>query len=107
PWRAARSGPALGIACKITYRLLPGESALSDVKEPLFEEDRYWDDDPARSLYAPGDFVPYKPRADVLLVGHAFAPGAAPAPSITARLAVQELDKTVEVSSERALTWEG
>ena len=82
---------ALSVICKATFLLAPGTSQLADVQDELFDDDGYWDDDPQRSLYAPSDLVPVKPRADVLLVGHAFAPGGRPVRSLVARFVVGEL----------------
>ena len=79
---------AQSIICKATFLLAPGTSHLADVQEEPFDDDGFWDDDPQRSLYAPSDLVPVKPRADVLLVGHAFAPGGRPARSLVARFVV-------------------
>src|SRR6185437_14798586 len=76
-------------------------------QEPIHERDGYWDDDPRRSLYAPNDLAPFKPHADVLLVGHAYAPRSEVARSLTARLIVGEAEKAVEVVCPRVLGPEG
>lgn len=98
---------ALSIVCKATFLLAPGTSQLADVQEELFDVDGYWDDDPQRCLYAPSDLVPVKPRADVLLVGHAFAPGGRPARSVVTRLVVGEMEKRIEVWCDRIFWHEG
>src|SRR5512144_1119834 len=91
PWAGAW---ALTVVCKATFALEPGECRLVEVQEEPIEDDGYWDDE-ARSLYAPSDLVPFKTRADVLLVGHAFAPGGRPVRALVARLQVGEVDKAV------------
>src|SRR5262249_46247216 len=48
-----------------------------------------------------------KPRADVVLVGSAFAPGGRPAQSIVARLVLGEIDKAVEAFCDRAFRQTG
>ena len=53
------------------------------------------------------DFIPGKARADVILVGYAFAPRKEPVCSLVARLNVGELDKSIEVFGERSFTAEG
>jgi len=98
---------ALTVICKMTYELRPDESRLAAAQVDLFEEDNHWDDDTERSLYASSDIVPFKPRADVLLVGHAFAPRGAPVRSLIARLSVGALKKGVEVVCDRAWSPEG
>ncbi|MRG92983.1 DUF2169 family type VI secretion system accessory protein [Polyangium spumosum] len=106
-WTTARGAPVLTVACKATYVLLPGTSQLAPEQEPINEEDNYWDDDPARSLHAPSDLAPYKPCADVVLVGHAFAPGRVPVPSFHVRLIVGDIDKSIEVSGDRLWAADG
>jgi hypothetical protein len=87
--------------------ICPGVSQLAADQEPINEDDNYWDDDSARSLYAPNDLAPYKPAADVVLVGYAFAPGRVPAPSFHVRMIIGEIDKSLEVSGDRAWSPEG
>ncbi len=87
--------------------LLPGESALAEHQEDPCEEDDHWDDDAGRSLRVASDSVPMKPRADVTLVGHAFAPERARVRSVVARLFVGELSKAVEVVADRFVDTQG
>jgi hypothetical protein len=103
-WQPAHGGFMLTIVCKSTYVLLPGESQLADEQEYINEDDNHWNDDPARSLYSPSDLVPFKVRADVMLVGHAFAPRGEPVRSLTARLIVGDVDKAIEIFGERVWT---
>ncbi len=106
-WRHARGSWAQTVICKATFNLAPDESPLAGDQEPLNENDNHWDDDPARSLYAPSDLVPRKPRADVLLVGKAFAPRGEQVRSLVARLVVGAVDKSIEVHCDRAWTADG
>lgn len=102
-----RSGWNLTVVCKATFLLLPGESPLHSPQEPLYEDDRYWEDNRTRSLAVASDMVPYKPRADVVLVGSAYAPGKKAARSIVARLVVGEVDKSLEAFCDRTFTQDG
>lgn len=97
----------LTVIAKTTFRLQPNELAIADEQDPLCTDDVHWNDDRTRSLYAPSDFVPYKPRADVLLVGSAFAPRKEPVRSLLVRLSVGEIDKSIEVLGERTLMRDG
>ncbi len=106
-WRKAGERIVLTVVAKVTFALAPGESALADAPEEVAERENHWDDDPARSLHSPGDLAPLKRRADVVLVGHAFAPPGKPARSVLARLAVGTVDKVVEVFGPRTLTRSG
>ncbi|AKT43479.1 DUF2169 family type VI secretion system accessory protein [Chondromyces crocatus] len=106
-WQPRASTWVLTFFCKATFHLQAGESPLADDQEPIHVEDSYWDDDPARSLYAATDLTPHKPRTDVILVGSAFAPQAQPVRSLYARLIVGDLDKSIEVFLDRALSPDG
>jgi hypothetical protein len=106
-WQTGSGAWTLTFVCKATYRLAPTESELADEQEAPNEEDNYWDDDTTRSLYAPSDLVPFKARADVLLVGHAFAPRDEPKTSLIARLTVGSMSKAIECCRDRRWTLEG
>lgn len=105
-WRPRPSAFSLLVVCKGTFDLVPGVARLAEIQEYPNEEDNHWDDDPRRSLYSASDLVPSKPRADVLLVGHAFAPYGQEVESFVTRLVVSDVAKAVEVVSERAWTAE-
>ncbi len=97
----------LTVIAKTTFRLQPGELSIAEEQDALCTDDVYWNDDRTKSLYAPTDIVPFKPRADVLLVGSAFAPRKEPVRSLIARLIVGEMDKSIEVLGERTLMRDG
>ncbi len=73
-WQPRRESFVLTVVCKATYALAQVTSELAPDQEYPNEYENHWNDDPARSLYSPNDLVPQKPRAEVLLVGHTFAP---------------------------------
>jgi hypothetical protein len=106
-WMPRPSTWVLTVVCKATYSLRPGEATLAPEQELPNEEDDHWNDDPGRSVRAPSDLLPVKPRPEVLLVGNAFAPGGVPARSITARLTVGDLDKAIEIWCDRSLSADG
>jgi hypothetical protein len=106
-WQAASGTPIVTIAAKATFVLLPTESPLSDEQEDPNPADGYWNDDERRSLHVAGDLPPLKARADVILVGHAFAPRGVPVRSLVARMVVGDVDKSVEVVSDRAFSLDG
>jgi hypothetical protein len=106
-WQPQRGAWNLTVVCKATYDLLPVESRLADEQEYPSEDDNHWNDDDARSLYLPSDLAPFKVRGDVMLVGHAFAPGGQPVRSVVARLIVGDVDKAIEVHLDRWWTQEG
>src|SRR4051812_6852699 len=106
-WQPRSGAWALTVVCKATFALEPGMCRLVDPQEDPADDDGYWDDDEARSLYAASDLVPFKARADVLLVGHAFAPRGEPARVLRARLIVGKIDKSVEVWCDRIFWQDG
>lgn len=107
-WQPRRSTTwMLTVVCKATYLLVPTQAELAPVQEPILDEDRFWDDDEARSVRAVSDLAPFKPRADVTLVGMAYAPPPNPVHSFVARLIVGELDKSIEVFCDRTIRLDG
>jgi hypothetical protein len=106
-WQPPRGGFTLTVIAKATFRLLPGEARLAEEQEYPNDDDNHWNDDPARSLYSPSDLVPFKPRPDILLVGHAFAPRKEPVRSLVARLTIGDIDKAIEVTGDRAFSPDG
>lgn len=106
-WQPHAGAFALTVVCKATFLLLPGEARLAPEQDPPNEDDNYWDDDASRSLHAPCDLVPFKPRVDVLLTGNACAPGHAPVRALLARLGVGAIDKSIAVFGERSFAPDG
>src|ERR1700724_3638641 len=96
-WRDGRGRLVCTLVAKATYALVPGESAPLPSPLPLQEEDDYWDDDPTKSVYVPGDLAPFKQAAEVVIVGSAFAPGERPAAHASARIILGSIDKSVDV----------
>jgi uncharacterized protein YjbI with pentapeptide repeats len=91
----------LAALVKGTFQLRPGEAAiLADEQLPL-TGDVFEAGDPARPLRYPFDFAPFKPRADVLLVGTCHAPGGVPAPVVEVSFQVGSLAKSLTVCGER------
>jgi hypothetical protein len=100
-WRPDARSHALTIVCKATYRLRPEISPLATEQEPPCAEDHFSRAGSDSSLYAPSDLVPARPRADVVLVGRAYAPGAVPCHRVLTRLVVGAVDKRIEVLAHR------
>jgi uncharacterized protein YjbI with pentapeptide repeats len=108
-WTVSKIRPpqyAATFVVKATFKLHPGQSPTQDgVELEGPTGDVHWDDDDTKSLKYPADFVPMKPRADVMLVGSAHAPGGVPAKSLKVRFKVGNFSKSIEVIGSRA--WEG
>ncbi|MDI3292023.1 DUF2169 domain-containing protein, partial [Polyangium sp. 15x6] len=106
-WQPRRGGWVLTVVCKATYDLAPVQSRLAANQDDPNEDDNHWNDDPARSVYSPSDLVPFKVRADVVLVGNAFAPRGEASRSILTRLVVGGVDKSIEAFGERVFGPDG
>lgn len=100
-WQPRAGEWNLTVCVKATLALLHGQDAQIAAVQMAIGNDAHWDGNPGASLYAPSDFVPYKPRVDVLLAGHAYAPGGAPVESLAVRLQVGSLVKELTVTGDR------
>lgn len=74
PWRTYSGGAFLSVIAKATLDLVPNAEAKLTTPVPLVLNDLHYESNRGRSLYVASDLAPYKPRADVMLVGHAYAP---------------------------------
>ncbi len=106
-WQPAPDRWAITVVCKATFTLEPGSAALAADQEPIRDKETHWDDDPKKSLFSPCDLVPFKRRADVVLVGSAYARNDVPVRSAVARIVVGDVDKSIEVFGPRVRTRDG
>ncbi|MDI1448041.1 DUF2169 domain-containing protein [Polyangium sp. 6x1] len=106
-WQSRPGTWALTVVCKATFLLVPTEAQLAPEQDPVVEQDEHWDDDESRSLRAASDMAPLKQRADVVLVGMAFAPEGHPTRSFVARMLVGDVDKSIEVFCDRSFSLDG
>ena len=92
----------LTIVLKTTFSLVslprPAEEQL-----PLLISDEPFDKDDPSLVRLESDLVAFKPRADVIVVGHVHVPGKRPVSQLDARLRVGNISKTVRVFGDR--TW--
>jgi hypothetical protein len=105
-WTAGQGSWFYTFVCKATFTLQPGKLVAAAEQQPVHEVDRPWSDT-IHSLYAAADLAPRKPRADVVLIGNAYAPAGATTTKLRARLAVGEIDKTIEVRTDGTLQRDG
>lgn len=106
-WQPRPGAWTITVVCKATFVLLPGESKPERDADPPNDADDHWNDDDRRSLHAASDLVPFKRRADVLLVGHAYAPRMQPVSSLITRLVAAGVDKAIDVHADRVWTQDG
>lgn len=100
-WMPREGAHAFTVVAKATFELTSGKAPLAQVQDYPNEYDNHWNDDDACSVYSPCDLAPFKPRADVMLVGDAYAPGGNPTRTLVTRLMVGTLEKAIEVTSDR------
>jgi hypothetical protein len=102
-WQLKSGAFAQTIIAKATFVLEPGHAKLAPEKDwvEIHERDVFVKNEPHEVLWAPSDQVPYKRRADVLLVGHAYAPGKQPVRSLVTQLRVGDFSKAIEVVCDR------
>lgn len=75
-------------------------AAAAETHMPVFFGDEPDPEDEEKTLFE-SDLVPYKPNADVILIGKAVAPGDAPVRALDVSLSVGNLRKTIRVIGDR------
>lgn len=86
---------------KAAFQLKPGGIATPLEEPEGVSGDVYVDDDLAKALLYPSDFVPKKARVDVVLLGTAHAPGKAPLPQLDVGLRLGPIAKTLRIFGKR------
>ncbi|WP_437675016.1 DUF2169 family type VI secretion system accessory protein [Sorangium sp. So ce131] len=87
---------------KASFAMVQDRDMLLTEPDPLVPVDMHRDNNPAASLVASSDLVPYRARADVLLTGHARAPEGQSVASMGVRLLVA-LDRTTLLDKRLAV----
>ncbi len=99
-WESQPGRLSLTVACQLSFRLIHGSEAQ------FVEPSRFYDDDLA-AIAMTDVHAPYKPRADILVVGHAFSPMSDPEVEwLLARVRVGEFAKSIRVTGDRMWTRE-
>jgi hypothetical protein len=97
--------PCLAAILKATFRIPDGTDGLpapaADEQLPIVADDEFFKGDVTGSVRLESDAVPFKPRADVVLVGRAYAPGGKPVAALDVALRVGRLQQTVRVLGDR------
>ncbi|HEX7878383.1 MAG TPA: DUF2169 domain-containing protein, partial [Candidatus Eisenbacteria bacterium] len=93
------------LVVKGAFALRPNGPAevIPEEEQPHLDGDKAWDDDPARGLRSASDFAPFKPGTDLLLAGHAHAPGGRPVPFTQVSFGVANFRKPAVVIGDRRL----
>lgn len=86
---------------KGTFRLRPGSASVPETEPDFPTGDIPWDGDPERSLRYASDFVPFKPKTDLLFAGTCHVPGGRPATACTVKFGVGTWSKSLSVLGDR------
>lgn len=102
PWRFAPAEDSLVLVVKGTYRLQHGGQAQPVEKPEPPTGDLHTGEDPFSSAcrYA-SDIVPFKPRADAMLVGKVFTPEGRAIPQCSASFSVGKASLSLLVTGDR------
>ena len=101
PGRGPEGDTVLTIIVKGTFDIRPNEAAaVASEQIPVAYGDELYNED-GGSVKFEADIAPFKPRADIALVGRAYAPGGRPVESLDATLWVGDLSKTIRVIGDR------
>jgi len=100
------SGPddttVLTVIVKGTFEIRPGEPAVVTSEQlPILFGDEVYDDKDGGSVKFESDVAPYKPRADIVLVGKVHAPGGRPVQVLDVSLRVGTVQKAIRVIGDR------
>ncbi len=102
PFRSPEGKPILSIIVKGTFSMPPqGQAEIAYKKIPIFFGDEFYDPQKGGSVKFEADTVPFKPKADIVLVGKAYAPGGRLVPLVDVALQVGNLKKTMRVFGDR------
>ncbi|MDC0741598.1 DUF2169 family type VI secretion system accessory protein [Polyangium mundeleinium] len=108
-WRSQGASDArLTILVKATFALVREGVVTPHAPDALVLHDIHHAGDPRFSLAAASDLAPYRAGAEVLVVGHAYAPPGKPATSAGARLVLHRegqvlVQKTIDIHGERRI----
>lgn len=90
------------VVVKGTYDIVDDRRLkIAQAPEPITVADQYYGEVNVTSVWREGDLKPFKPRADVVVVGTSHAPRRAPAPSWLTEVRLGEVRKVLRVYGPR------
>jgi hypothetical protein len=107
PSAAEDGSPVFCLLAKRTYDIRADRLERAERTYPMILVDRYWDDGDAETstVREETDLQPYKAATDVVVVGHARAPGGRPAAQVDVVVSVNGHGKAVRVTGDRRCVW--
>lgn len=102
-WTRDRGGAEVWlVTVRCTFLVHPdGTTSIADKQDPEVLGPKYRGDPSASSLLYDSDYYLTKPTTDVLLHGHAHAPGGKPTTRVDVTMRVSEIRKTLRVTGDR------
>jgi hypothetical protein len=102
PFPGPEDRPVLTVMVKGTFTILPdAPAATADAQLPLAYADELLDEEKPGSLRFAADAVPFKPRADVALLGKAHVPPGKKTRALDVSLRVGKLKKVIRIFGDR------
>jgi hypothetical protein len=101
PWQDPDGAAHLTVVVKQTFRITARGLAPDPDPVPILLADEHLEGDPLLPPRLESDCAPFKPRADVLLVGRAHAPGGRPVEQLVAGFRVGALRRAIAVVGDR------
>ena len=106
PFKGPDRKAFLTVVVKGTFVMPDGGTAFpAEEQTPITYGDEPFDKEDGGSIRFESDLAPFKPRADVIVVGHAHAPGGKPVTGIDVSLRIDSLQKVLRVFGDRV--WQG
>jgi hypothetical protein len=100
-WEDLQGQAKLTIIVKTTFEIQNAKPVPRAKQLPIFTADQHYKDDPNALVQYETDRIPYKPLADVVLVGRAHAPRKQPVAQIDVSLRIGSLHKIIRVFGNR------
>jgi len=101
-----KDGGEIWVVCvKATFDIKNGRPILAEKQEPVCLADEYHGEPGRSSMKYENELVFNKPGTDIVLNGHAYAPGGRPLKELTVSLKLDRMQKTIRVYGDRV--WSG
>jgi hypothetical protein len=102
PWEDLKGDGRLSVIVKSTFRIDPeGDASIAPDQIAILTADQTYTKDPGSPTQFESDMAPFKPRADIVLVGKAYAPEGRPVEWMDVSLRIATLRRTMRVFGDR------
>ena len=100
-WEDLQARPMVTVIVKCSFSIKKGKAVLASTPIPVYSYDQHYRDNPEAPIRFESDNIPFKPRADIVVVGSAHAPGKRAVTQLDATVRVGSLQKTIRVFGDR------